>query len=337
VIAHVYSRGLAGLLRKFSGPVVNVASVVPDLPFPRVSVNHELVGRLAYEHLHERGLEQFGFVGHSRHVYSLEREAGFRRAIVDRGQSLSCYYERAALSYQHRGRLLALDKGFQHWLRTLPKPVGIFACHDVFALQVTEACRLNDVRVPEEVAILGVDNDDLLCEIAQPSLSSVVVPAVQVGYEAAGLLARLLAGARPPRRPVVISPPAVVMRQSSDVLAIEDREVAAALRFLREHAHKPIRVADVLREVPISRRALERKFQTLLHRGLAAEIRRVHIQRAKQLLATSELSMEEIARQSGFASQPVFSRVFHRETQVTPSSYRRKARSAPPPRKDNTD
>lgn len=124
------------------------------------------------------------------------------------------------------------------------------------------------------------------------------------------------------------------MRQSSDVLAIDDSEVAAALRFLREHAHKPIRVADVLREVPISRRALERRFQALLARGLAEEIRRVHIQRAKQLLTTTELTMEEVAEQSGFASQPEFSRVFRRETGLTPSSYRRHARNPARARND---
>ncbi len=327
VIALVFSQALAALLRKLRRPVVNVASVVADVPFPRVSVDHALVGRLAYDHLHERGLAQFGFVGHSRHLYSLEREAGFRGAIAASGQPLSCFYERAVLSYQHRGRLLALDKGLQHWLRALPKPVGVFACHDVFALQLAEACRLTDLRVPEDVAILGVDNDDLLCELAQPSLSSVVVPAARVGYEAAALLERLLAGAKPPRRPVLIPPPAVVMRQSSDVLAIDDPDVAAALRFLREHAHLPVRVGDVLDEVPISRRALERRFQSHVQRGVAEEIRRVHIQRAKQLLTTTELTMEDVAEQSGFASQPEFSRVFRRETGVTPSNFRRQMRS----------
>src|SRR4029453_10165803 len=111
-----------------------------------------------------------------------------------------------------------LDKRLSRWLKELPKPVGIFAGHDVWALQVVEACRLGGLRVPEDVAVVGVDNDDLICELARPSLSSVVVPAERVGYEAAALLERLLAGARPPRGPVLIPPPGVVSRQSSDVL-----------------------------------------------------------------------------------------------------------------------
>ena len=121
--------------------------------------------------------------------------------------------------------------------------------------------------MPEDVAVVGVDNDDLLCELARPSLSSVVVPAERVGYEAAALLDRLLSGARRPRHPILIPPADVVTRQSSDVVAIDDADVAAAMRFLRDHAHMPLRVADVLKHVPVSRRALERRFQALFQRG----------------------------------------------------------------------
>src|SRR5262245_26138206 len=185
LIALVYTDALTKTLRAWRRPLVNTASVLPDLPFPRVGVDHRQVGRLAFTHLCERGFRHFGFVGHPRHFYSTEREAGFRQALAPAGHPLDCYYERPARSYQHRGRLLVVNERLQSWLRELPKPVGVFACHDVWALQVVEACRLTGLRVPEDLAVVGVDNDDLLCELARPSLSSVVVPAERVGSEAA--------------------------------------------------------------------------------------------------------------------------------------------------------
>jgi len=215
--------------------------------------------------------------------------------------------------------------------------VALFACADVWGLQVVEACRLAALRVPEDVAVLGANNDDVLCELARPSLSSVMVPAEQIGFEAAALLKRLLAGAKPAKKPLLLPPPGLITRQSSEMLAIDDPEVAAALRFVRNHSHVPVRVKDVLRDVPVSRRALERRFHELLQRGLGEEIRRVHVERAKQLLATTERAMAEVADQAGFSSQQQLSRVFRRETGMTPGTYRRKMRnpigiwSAPPP------
>jgi len=184
--------------------------------------------------------------------------------------------------------------------------------------------------VPEDVAVVGVDNDDLLCELARPSLSSVIVPAERVGYEAAALLDRLLAGNKPPRDPLLIPPPGVVSRKSSDVLAIDDPVVAQAVRFLRDSAHLPLRVSDVLRAVPVSRRALERRFQAVLGRGLAKEIRRLHVNQAKQLLANSELPMQTIAERCGFSSQYHFSRTFRKAVGTTPTAYRAEIRHLAP-------
>jgi LacI family transcriptional regulator len=327
LIALVISEALAEALRAPGCPVVNVASVLADEPFPRVGVNHRQVGELAARHLRERGFRHFGFVGHPNHSYSTEREAGFRRGLAPGTHSLACYHERPAPSYRQRGRLLVLNEGLKRWLMALPKPAGVFACHDVWGLQVVEACRVTGLWVPEEVAVIGVDNDDLLCELARPSLSSIVVPAERIGYEAAALLERLLQGAKAPRKPHLIPPAGVVTRQSSDVLAGADAEVTAAARFIRDHAHQLLSVEDVLRAVPVSRRSLERRFRALLERGLGEEIRRVHLERAKDLLATTALSIAEVAEQSGFASVHYLSRVFRRETGITPTAHRRQFRN----------
>src|SRR5262245_40552707 len=159
LIALVATSALAKTLRSSRKPLVNVGGVLPDLSFPQVIVNHQEVGQLAALHLRERVFHHFGFVGHPHHFYSTERAAGFRQALDPSRPSLACYHERPARSYRQRARLLVLNEGLHRWLRGLPKPVGIFACHDVWALQVVEACRLTGLRVPDDVAVVGVDND----------------------------------------------------------------------------------------------------------------------------------------------------------------------------------
>jgi LacI family transcriptional regulator len=327
MIALVVYDHLAAALQSTRRPVVNVANVLPDLGFPRVSTDHRKVAWLAVEHLRECGLRHFGFVGHPHHLYSLEREAGFREALASTGFSLSCYHERPARSYRHRGRLLALSAELQRWLRELPKPAGVFACNDLWGLPVLEACRLAGLRVPDDVAVVGVDNDELRCELASPPLSSIVVPSERVGFEAAALLERLLEGGKPPGEPLLIPPIRVVTRQSSDVLASRDPDVTAAVRFIRDHRHLPVSVEHVLRAVPVSRRSLERRFRTILDRSIGDEIRRVHLERVRDLLASTTLSMEEVAKQSGFSCVHYMCRVFRRELNTTPTAYRRQART----------
>lgn len=222
VIALVVSQKLADVL-KSQRPVVNVSFVLRDSPFPRVGVDNRQVGRLAVRHLCDRGLRHFGFAGHAEYFYSAEREAGFRETLDEMGcHSCTCYHERPGPSYRQRGRLLALSAGLQRWLRGLPKPVGVFAYHDLWAVQLIEACRMASLHVPDDVAVVGVDNDDLLCRLSRPALSSIVLPGERVGWEAAALLDRLLQGAKPPKDSILIPPLGVVARRSSEVLPTSD-------------------------------------------------------------------------------------------------------------------
>ncbi len=331
LIANAFDRKLVELLVAQHRPVVNVSPVLPDVPFPSVMVDHHAVGRMACEHLIDRGLRHFGIVGHARHLYAIEREAGFREALHGIESSCEAFYERPATSFRNRARLLALSSRFQEWLSRLPKPVGVFACHDVWGLQVVEACRLAQLKVPEEVAVIGVDNDDLLCGLARPPLSSISVPAEQIGFESAATLERLLQRRKARKSRLLIPPPGVVARQSSDVLTGADSDLHAAIRFIRNNAHEPLRVSDVLRVVPVSRRTLEQRFQQFLRRGIGEEIRRVHLARAKTLLATSILSMTEIARRSGYGSVHYLSRTFRKETGLTPTQFRATFHGTPLP------
>jgi LacI family transcriptional regulator len=215
----------------------------------------------------------------------------------------------------------------RRWLRSLPKPVGVFVPNDLWGVQVGEACRQVELRVPEDVAILGVGNDDLYCELTRPPLSSIIVPAEQIGYEAAALLDRLLSGGKPPREPILLSPIGVATRRSTEVLAIDDPDVVAAVRYIREHAHLPLRVSDVLRQVPSGRRTLERRCRRALGWGLGEEIRRTHLEQARRLLATTDLPIKALATQAGFSDYCHMAVAFRKELGTSPSAYRQQIRA----------
>ena len=328
VIAHVFEPRLGRALRRVDCPVVNVAGVLADLPLPRVGIDDVAVGRAAAGHLLDRGLRRLAFIGHPGHLYSARREAGFRAAVGKAGLTVDVYHDTGSPAFDPQGRPWATDARVRQWVRGLPKPAGIFACNDLWGAQLTEVCRQAGLRVPDEVAIVGVDNDDLLCDLARPSLSSVAVPARRIGQDAAGLLDRLIRGGAPPRDPVLHHPTEVVARQSSDVLAVDDADVAAAVRLIRERAHEPVRVKEILQQVPVSRRSLERRFRRHLGRGLWEEIRRVHMDRARALLVTTDSAMPDVARRAGFTDAKQLSVVFRQETGETPTAYRRRLRGA---------
>jgi LacI family transcriptional regulator len=328
LIAHVFTRDLAEALSRLRKPVVNVSGVLPDLAMPRVMADHEQVGRLAAEHFLDRGLRHFGFFGYTAHTFSIGRQEGFRREAGRAGCRVETYLSNDPLHPEPTG-LWRWDDGLERWLVGLPRPVGVLASHDIQGVQLSEACRRAGLRVPDEVALLGVDDDDLFCELARPSLSSVALPGERIGYEAARMLEDLLTGhrRRTPRRTLLLPSPGVVTRQSSDMLAIGDEDVAVALRFIRAHAHGPMGVAEVLGAVAVSRRSLERRFRAALGRGLGEEIRRVRIEKAKALLSGTEMPIAQVATNAGFSETKHLSTVFRRELEVTPTEFRRRSRA----------
>ena len=326
VIAQVFSEDLADALLALGGPLVNVSAVLADLPVPRVGIDNPAVGRLAAEHLLGRGLRHFGFLGHAGHAYSKERENGFRQRVEAAGFSLACHQGRAPLPWDSRDQLLPLDRAVGQWLILLPKPVGVLAPNDMWAYQLLEVCRQEGLRVPDDLAVVGVDNDDLLCGLARPPLTSVATPTERVGYEAAALLDRLMAGPGPADGPPPLAPLGVVARQSTDVLMVDDPAVAAAVRFIRERACTPIGVGDLLRAVQLPRRTLERRFRAALGRGPGEEIRHTRVERACYLLAASGSPMAEVARAAGFTDAKHFCVAFRHQTGQSPGSYRRKFR-----------
>ncbi len=325
VIARVHSEDVAEMVRRTGAPAVDVSGALADSGFPRVLPDERVVGRLAAEHLIDLGIRRLAFVGVPGRGYSDLRGAGFAEAAAEADRPCTFYEPGPGIPPGGRWPEEAADMA--DWLASLENPVGVLAPGDTRGWQVAEACRRAGLRIPEEVALVGVDNDELVCDLCNPPLSSVAVPWNRIGFEAAELLDGLMGGAAPPGEPIRIPPLRVVARQSSDVLAIDDREVAAALRFIRQHASEPIRVEDVLTEVPVSRRSLERRFRRSAGRTISAEIRRAHLDAAKRLLAETNLSMPEVARASGYRYPQRLSTVFKRGTGLTPTEYRHRFRS----------
>lgn len=322
VLARIETADIARAVRRLQVPAIDLSAArfLPDLPW--VETDDDAIARLALDHFVERGFRHVAFCGDPRFNWSKWRCERFLRLAKEAGLTWADYGASGSLPVSWQAEHAKLVR----WVRSLPRPIGIFACYDIKALQLLDACRDAGIAVPEEVAVLGVDNDPVLCELCDPPLSSVIPDARRTGYLAAELLDRWIAGKRPPAEAHRIAPLGIRTRQSTDVLAMEDRDVAAAVRFIRERACTGISVANVLREVPLSRRVLERRFFRCVGRSPHAEILRVKLGRVMQLLVESDLSIEAIAAMAGFEHPEYLSVAFKREMGVAPNHYRNEKR-----------
>jgi LacI family transcriptional regulator len=284
------------------------------------------IGRIGAEHLLDGGFRNFAFCGYDNTNWSQERCAGFTQAIKQAGFPCIVHntnYPGALSPEWDRSEAEKLAE----WLKQLPLPTAIMTCHDMRALQLLTAANNAGLRVPEDVAILGVNNDTIRCELATPPLSSVATNPTVTGRKAAELLARIMAGDKTTNTEIRIEPNGVVVRRSSDVLAVPDKGVAAALRFIREHACEGINVDQVLPHAAMSRAHIEKKFREYLGRSPQAEIRRVQVLKIRQLLAETELPLKHIAELTGFEYMEYMSYVFKRAVGMAPGAYRRSLRS----------
>lgn len=294
---------------------------------PLVSLDEEAVGAMAAGHLRDCQLGRFAFYGVAPTPASTvagARLRGFRGVLQAHGQDCDvCPVPSPArhewLAQAHHPALIA-------WLRSLPKPVGVFAADDTLAHDLSIACLEADLAVPESVAIIGVNNDELLCESAWPPLSSVNGEYSRVGYEAAKRLDRMFRGEDigGDERWLRLPPVGVVQRQSTSILAVDDPHLAEALRFIREHACDPCNVGDVLEHVPVGRRWLERQFKTQLGRTPHDEIMRVRTDTARRLLLQPDLTIADISYRCGFSAVQNFTQAFREAAGATPAAYRRK-------------
>ena len=314
------------LLTKAGVPDVPAVTVtgdpVPDGP-PAVLADNEAVGRIGADHLIDAGLKHLAYVHLPAMRFSTARWTGFSD-VADRRRVTCTRYDPPAAPPAFGEP----DPHLQQWLRDLPKPVGLMAAHDQRAEELMHTCHAIGLRIPEDVAVLGVNNEFPTCRLTLPPLSSIDHAIRSMGYQAAALLQRLMDGEpAPPGNRLIVAPNGVVTRRSTELLAVANPDVAHALRFIRDHAGKPIKVRDVLKEVPASRRTLEIGFHAAIGRTIQGEITRVRIHRAKELLANTDASMVAITRACGLRYASQLSYLFNRECGMSPSIFRRTHRT----------
>ena len=314
VVGYLARPALIRALSRWKVPVVNVSQAAPRSPFPLVTVDNRKVGEEAARFLTTLRRKSYAVVGQRTTEYGRLRREGFLGALRAQGV-------RGLEFRPEQGRWLA---GLDRWLESLPKPAAVFACDDFAAYHVARGSKGAGLLIPDELAILATDNEEEASRLVQPPLSSLGIPAERVGAEAAALLERLLEGARPPRTPILLPPLPVVERRSTGSPAGAPPVVTAALAYIAAHAHEGIRVADVVRQVPASRRTLERLFRSFTGRAIYPYIRRSRALPLKRLLAETSLTLEEIAERLGYHSAQHLSEFFRALEGCSPGSYRRR-------------
>ncbi|MDR3632301.1 MAG: DNA-binding transcriptional regulator [Isosphaeraceae bacterium] len=324
IISRASTPESAGEIVRTGIPTVDLNDQVRDLGLPQIHSDHAAIARLAATHLMERGFRHFAFFGFPIFEWSVARESAFAQCVREAGFQLHENKVPAHATWGHqqaswKQEIVAVAK----WVKNLPKPLGIMAGNDNRGMQLLGACRRAGVAVPEEVAVIGVDNEELACQMALPPLSSVIPDAFRVGYEAAALLDLLIKGNPAPEHVRYVAPLGVKTRQSTDVTAISDPRVADAMSFIREHACEGIGVEDVLDHVAISRTVLQQLFREMLGKTIHDAITETRIQRVKHLLTETDLSLTLIAERAGFSYAEYLSTFFRRATGWTPSAFRR--------------
>jgi LacI family transcriptional regulator len=327
ILVRINNRQMADAILRTGIPAVDLRGALPTPGIPFIGVDNVPVGRRGFEHLHSCGLRNFAFCGTPRgenpnqdlrcdYFVEVVRKAGFECNVYV-GERPA----RARPSWEQQ------QQGLVAWLKKLPTPVGVMTCHDDRGQQVLDACRRAGLAVPDQVAVLGVDNDPNLCNLCNPPLSSIDVNSARIGYESAVLLERLMAGERPPREPCLLGPPrGIAARRSTDLLWVDDEEVASAIRYIREHACEGIAVRDVLNQTSNSPSALEKRVKKTLGRTIKAEIGRIRLARAKLLLTETNWPVAKIAERCGFSEPKYFSAVFHKTIGMKAMDYRRRFR-----------
>jgi LacI family transcriptional regulator len=280
-------------------------------------------GRMGAEYFMGLGYKNFAYCGFDI-ICSIQKGEGFKQTLAEAGFQTSIYQQPRAKHLRKPDKEQPLIAA---WLKSLPKPLALMTCNDDRGQEVLAACKISECKVPEDVAILGVDNDELICNFSYPQLSSIVLSTERAGYEAAKVLDKLMRGQKiaENEKEVTISPLHVVTRQSTDIIAIEDRDVVEAVGFIRRNAMQMIQVGDVAQAVGLSRRALEQHFRKALNHSVHDEIKRTRVNQMANMLIGTNLSISQIAKLLGYSyTSNNISRYFKQEKGMSPLDYRRK-------------
>ena len=306
--------------------MVNVSSELTGDLFKSVTCDNVAIGRMAAQFFLERGFRHFGFLGLPNYQASAERFDSFSQLLLEKGFSVHVPPALAGANLRAYHDWEAYLKILVTWVSSLPRPVALFGFSDLRASDLLQACFRAGIQVPGEAAVLGVDNDPLICEISYPPLASIDPGFQHIGFSAAELLDQIMQGREVSPEPIRQSPVGIHVRLSADLVAVSDPQVARAVRFIRDHIGSPFQVKDILSEAPMARRTLEQRFRRALGRSIHEEIQRARIEHAKTLLENSNLPLDEIALRSGFKYQAHLSTIFKKHTGQPPGTYRRRNR-----------
>lgn len=328
VIARIETKEIATVLKRLRRhrPLaivdVSAARLLPDVPY--VETDDVAIAHVAIAHFLDRHFRHLAFIGDDRFQWSSNRRDAFIEDAARAGHDVSIYRQQS----KARGDSgESEDESIERWIASLPKPVAIFACYDIRGRQVIDACRRAKISVPDEVAVLGVDDDPILCRLANPPLSSVIPDAIGAGALAAATLAQLMRGETVEKLERLLPPLGISTRQSTDVFASDDKTVVAAVQFIRTNACSGIKVDDVVRDVGISRRLLEQRFTKIIGRTLHEEIVRVQFARVEQLLRETDLPLSAIAHRCGFRHTEYLTVAFTRRNGISPGRWRQQCQA----------
>lgn len=319
ILARSVDEKLVRHLKATKLPVIELRTTVLKHPFPFVGMDNSVIGARVAEHLRSRGFRHFGCCLDTSEAFFIERSDRFVRAVEALGAECAVFQSKRKNWDLHQLDLVA-------WLKGLPKPAGVFAVNDQLGFWVLDAARRAGIAVPEEVAVVGAENDKMLCETASPPLSSLRLRGNAAGYDAARMLDDWMRGRRIPgpgeRR---LHPPGdIVVRQSSDIVAVEDPRIAAALRFIRQNATSGVDVNRVAREVALSRSVLERRMKKLIGRSPGEEMVRLRFAAVEKLLIETDLTLDAIAARCGFNHPQYMAEAFRKRSGMTPGEFRKK-------------
>ena len=330
IIVRLTGAALIQQIRRMNVPAVDLYREDEIAGIPGVAIDQNALIDMAVGHFLERGFKNFAYCGFTNVLFSELRAECFVKRLGERGLQAHVF---SYPGLQAATGLAAIEShAMQYadqltdWIGRQPKPLALLACNDERGQQALTLCRQAGIAVPDEVAVLGVDNDDVECELCDPPLSSIDPNCEQIGYQAAALLDRMMKGKPSPSSRILVPALGVVARRSTDALAVEDPDAADAIRFVREHACGGISIEDVVKHVGVSRSTVQRWFEKHLRHSPAVEIMRVRVQRIQESLRTTDMTLEAIAQAAGFTHVESMQRTFKRMVGLTPGEYRRQSR-----------
>ncbi|AQQ71861.1 Xylose operon regulatory protein [Limihaloglobus sulfuriphilus] len=311
------------LTRKGIPTIVAITESKAVGDFPKLQINHIAVGEMAAKYFLEKGYKNFAFYGDTKYLWTKMRYKGFRNIVEKSRCSLTCYDPPPAKTIMQKGFGYKINH-IADWLSSLEKPIAVMASSDAWAVNVIEAARIAGINIPEQLSLIGVDNDVPICDTCFPQLSSIHLNSEQAGFKIAELLDRIMKGEKTYEHIVKVEPVQVITRVSTDTLAVEDEDVVTAMRYIRAMKREPVQITEVAEEAAVSLRTLQKKFKENLNSTILDEIKRTRINYIKELLLNTDMSITKVSDFLYFSGTNSFSRYFKANTGYSPLEYRKK-------------